>query len=78
MHFDAEGKPKPLDKVQRLDEFLGGYSVEEIDSDALKPIRQAPPRQAQEGCHDQSVAQRAPPNVPAGTQKRQIARYSSF
>lgn len=30
-----EGKPLPLDKVQRLDKFFAGYHVEDIDSDAL-------------------------------------------
>jgi integrase len=35
LRLDAEGKPRPLDKVQRLDKYFAGFRVEDINPDSL-------------------------------------------
>lgn len=33
---NANGQPKPLDKIERLDEFFAGYRARDIDADVLR------------------------------------------
>ena len=35
LRFDAEGNPRPLDKVKRLDEYFAGFRVEDITGESL-------------------------------------------